>query len=515
MLCRAFRLVRRMLRSILLPLAFASSVLSAAGSVSMTMGEQKIVDGQIEGGTIKFETVMDFFGQERRMKWEGKLEGDELKLKMVGGPPPGMVPPPPPGGGGPGGPGGPRPGGGGGPFGGGEMVAKRGESASLKARAEANAKRPKPTLPELKPLTPDGLAPTPPMGWNSFNKFGLRINDKLIREVADALVSSGLRDAGYVYLNLDDGWQGKRDGNGVLQPQAGFPDMKALGDYLHAKGLRFGIYSSPGPQTCGGFEGSHGYEEQDARTFAAWGVDLVKYDWCSASRVYAIADQQRVYQKFGEALRATGRPIVLSLCQYGANNVGQWGAAAGGHLWRTTMDIRNNWASVDSIGFAQNDWAKFAGPGGWNDPDMLEVGNGGLNADEERAHFTLWAMLAAPLIAGHDVRATAPDSLAVLINKEVIAIDQDRLGRAASRIAQDGDAEVWVKPLSGGAWAIALFNRGGAPRQMGAARNLVPGAGALAVRDVWAGKDLGEFSQLETTVPAHGVVLLHAKRLSK
>ena len=247
-----------------------------------------------------------------------------------------------------------------------------------------------------------------------------------------------MRDAGYVYVNIDDGWQGERDEHGNLRPNTKFPDMKGLADYLHGRGLKLGIYTSPGPKSCAGFEGSYGHEEQDARTFAEWGVDYLKYDWCSAGLIYDDAEMPAVYLKMAEAIRATGRPMVFSICQYGRADVWKWGADAGGNLWRTTGDIADRWDVMSTIGFAQDELAPFARPGHWNDPDMLEVGNGHMTAAEYRTHMSLWALLAAPLIAGHDVRSSSPETLSVLTNREVIAIDQDPLGRPGRRVVQRG-----------------------------------------------------------------------------
>ncbi len=231
------------------------------------------------------------------------------------------------------------------------------------------------------------------MGWNSWNKFRTQISDALVREIADAMVSSGMRDAGYLYVNIDDGWQGRRDEKGLIRANERFPDMKALGVYVHSKGLKPGIYSSPGPRTCTQYEGSYGHEEQDAATYAGWGVAYLKYDWCSARAVHQTAEEQRAaYQKMAVALARAGRPIVFAICQYGQNGVGEWGPRTGGNLWRTTGDIRDTWASMEQIGFGQDVWTKFAGVGHWNDPDMLEVGNGGMTDTEYRTHMSLWAL---------------------------------------------------------------------------------------------------------------------------
>src|SRR5689334_13627693 len=285
---------------------------------------------------------------------------------------------------------------------------------------------PKPLpLPALHDVPYNGLARTPQMGWNSWNHFHTAIDDKTVREVADAMVMSGMKDAGYVYVNIDDAWQLKHDADGNIVPNKKFPDMKALADYVHSKGLKIGIYSSPGPKTCGGYEGSFGHEKADAEMYAKWGIDYLKYDWCSASAIYKDTDMQPVYQVMGDALRAAGRPILFSLCQYGREDVWKWGAKVGGNSWRTTGDISDNWKSMSTIGFKQLAIAPYATVGHWNDPDMLEVGNGGMNDDEYRTHMTMWAMLRAPLLAGNDIRSMSDATKAILLNKEVIAIDQD------------------------------------------------------------------------------------------
>jgi alpha-galactosidase len=364
-------------------------------------------------------------------------------------------------------------------------------------------------LPALETLKPNGLALTPPMGWNSYNKFRLQIDDKTVREIADAMVKSGMRDAGYVYVNIDDGWQGKRDEKGVLQANAGFPDMKALAAYVHGKGLKLGIYSSPGPRTCGGFEGSYAHEDIDAKTWAEWGIDYLKYDWCSASRIWKDSDMQAVYQRMGKALEKAGRPMVYSLCQYGRAEVGAWGPKVAGNLWRTTFDIRDTWQSMSQIGFAQHEWAKYARPGNWNDPDMLEVGNGGMNGTEYRTHFSLWAMVASPLIAGHDVRSMSEETAAILLNREVIAVNQDKLGNGGRRVAQQGETEVWTKALDRKAVAVALFNKGEAEAEVSADWTQLGLSGKYKVRDLWAKKGLAAASErVSAKVPAHGVVML-------
>ncbi|MBI4905818.1 MAG: glycoside hydrolase family 27 protein [Acidobacteria bacterium] len=471
------------------------------------------------------------FGDIQRRTTKGKVVGDTLEIT------PAMPPRPPGGPGGPGGgPGGPPraagPGGGpggagvgpGGPAGPGgpggfrgmqgAVIARRGTpTPTFRAPSIDYRSLPKIEMPALKDLAPNGLAKTPPMGWNSWNKFRTRFDDKTVREIADAIVASGMKAAGYQYINIDDGWQWKRDASGVLQPNPNFPNMKALADYVHSKGLKLGIYSSPGPRTCAGYEGSYGHEEIDAKTWAAWGIDYLKYDWCSAGRIWKDEDMRALYQRMGEALRKAGRPIVYSLCQYGRANVGEWGPKVGGNLWRTTFDIRDQHQSMDAIGFSQHDWAKYAAPGQWNDPDMLEIGNGGMNAEEYRTHMSLWSLLAAPLIAGNDIRSMDTATKEILLNKEIIAVDQDPLGKAATRIAKAGDTEVWARPLKGGAYAVGLFNRGGAETSVSVKWADLQLNGKVKVRDLWAHADRGAHADsFEAKVPSHGVVML---RLTK
>jgi alpha-galactosidase len=364
-------------------------------------------------------------------------------------------------------------------------------------------------IPPLKALPANGLARTPPMGFSTWNHFQTAIDDRTIRNVADALVTTGMRDAGYVYVNIDDGWQGERDQHGNIRPNQKFPDMKALADHVHGLGLKLGIYTSPGPKSCAGFEGSYGHEEQDARTFAAWGVDYLKYDWCSAGLIYDDAEMPRVYLKMAAAIRATSRPMVFSICQYGRADVWTWGADAGGNLWRTTGDIADRWQIMSTIGFAQDDLAPFAGPGHWNDPDMLEVGNGHMTAAEYRTHMSLWAVLAAPLIAGHDVSSSSPETIALLTNRDLIAIDQDALGRPGRRVVQRGPLEVWARPLEGNRTAVALFNRGEAPATVAASFAELGIDGRVSAIDVWAQRSLGAVERsVAADVEPHGVVLL-------
>jgi alpha-galactosidase len=367
--------------------------------------------------------------------------------------------------------------------------------------------------PVLRDLPDNGLARTPPMGWNSWNHFSERVDDRVVREAADAMVASGMAAAGYVYVNIDDTWEGGRDAGGNIVPNGKFPDMKALADYVHSKGLKLGIYSSPGPVTCGGYEASYRHEEQDARTFAGWGIDYLKYDWCSAGRIYHNADVRAIYQRMGDILERCGRPIVFSLCEYGMQEVWTWAPKVAGNLWRTTGDISDNWKSMSEIGFNQGRLAPFAGPGHWNDPDMLEVGNGGMTPDEYRTHFSLWCMLAAPLMAGNDLARMSAGTRDILTNREVIAIDQDALGREATRVLDDAGVEVWTRPLADGALAVGLFNRNDDARQSGFSWSSVGLSSAPAdVRDLWrheaVAPDAGGY---RGPVPAHGVVLLRAK----
>ena len=384
------------------------------------------------------------------------------------------------------------------------------EVVAHRAPAGEGAMPPRIPPPALHKVPYNGLAKTPPMGWNSWNKFAGRVDDATVRSVADAMVSSGMKDAGYTYINIDDTWEAGRDAQGNIQTNKKFPDMKALADYVHGKGLKLGIYSSPGPNTCAGYEGSYAHEDQDARTYAAWGIDYLKYDWCGARNLYTDDEMQAVYQKMGDALRASGRAIVYSLCQYGRHDVWKWGPEVGGNLWRTTGDIRDAWDSMSKIGFGQDELAPYAAPGHWNDPDMLEIGNGGMTDTEYRTHMSLWSMLAAPLIAGNDLRSMTPAIHDILTNKEVIAIDQDADGKQAKRISQSGDQETWSRPLAGGAWAVALFNRAKGDAQMTVKWSDLGIKGAPhAVRDLWAHSDLkASGPEYSATVPGHGVLLL-------
>jgi alpha-galactosidase len=364
-------------------------------------------------------------------------------------------------------------------------------------------------LPPRRVVPDRRLAPLPPMGWSSWNRFGENIDDRSVREIADALVSSGLRDAGYVYVNIDDGWQGARDVQGRLEPNRKFPDMKALADYVHARGLKLGIYTSPGPKSCAGFEGAYGHVGQDAETFAAWGVDYLKYDLCSGEAFYNTAESiYAAYQEMGEALAATHRDIVYSLCEYGRFDVGAWGHDVGGDLWRTTGDIADNYATMATIGFDKTRKLRPGGPNGWNDLDMLEVGNGGMTGDEYRTHMALWALKSAPFILGDDVRSMSPETTAILKNREVIAVDQDPAAAPAAPTLRVGGVEIMTKALKDGATAVGFFNRGEQAYQIaGPWRTIVPGPPGR-IRDLWAQADLPLSDHFDFSVPKHGVVLL-------
>jgi alpha-galactosidase len=361
------------------------------------------------------------------------------------------------------------------------------------------------------------LAQTPPMGWNSWNHFADKVADADVRAAADAMVSSGMRDAGYVYVNIDDTWEGDRDAQGVIHSNSKFPDMKALADYVHSKGLKLGIYSSPGDKTCALYAGSYGHEEQDAQTYADWGVDYLKYDLCGLGKVMrpmqdkdaANELMKQAYSKMHEALLKTHRPIVFSLCQYGWDRVWEWGPQVGGNLWRTTTDINDTWAQMTMIGFAQAGLAKYASPGHWNDPDMLEVGNGHMKPDEYRVHMSLWAMLAAPLLAGNDLNKMTPETESILMNKDVIAVDQDAMGKQGDRVRADGPFEIWMRPLANKETAVALFNRGESDDAITVSFKELKLPENPMARDLWTHKDLGKIHGSYTAVvPRHGVVMV-------
>jgi alpha-galactosidase len=359
------------------------------------------------------------------------------------------------------------------------------------------------------------------MGWNSWNFFAGKVTDKDIRDAADQLVATGMKDAGYTYVNIDDTWEGERDANGVLHTNGKFPDMKALADYVHSKGLKLGIYSSPGPKTCAGFEGSYNHEEQDAKLYAEWGIDYLKYDECSFGEIMqkeapdnkaGQMDLMRAaYAKMDKALKSTGRPIVYSFCQYGTDAVWEWGPAAGGNLWRTTGDISPRWDRMYVILSEQAGLEKYAGPGHWNDPDMLEVGNGRLTLPENRLHFSMWAMLAAPLLAGNDLPNMKPEIKSILTNRDVIAIDQDRLGKQGSRAYTEGEVEVWTRHLAGGAMAIAVINLGDSrysshPFHLNLAQLGLHGT--QTGKDLWTGKTVTLKDNQPIELAEHDVLLV-------
>ncbi len=366
------------------------------------------------------------------------------------------------------------------------------------------------------------VAQTPPMGWNSWNYFASKVDDKGVRAAADEIVANGMKDAGYIYVNIDDTWEGKRDENGVLHTNEKFPDMKALADYVHSKGLKLGIYSGPGDKTCAGYPASLGHEEQDAKMYAEWGIDYLKYDLCSF-RQDVMAKQApedkaaqmklmiAAYEKMGKALKGTGRPIVYSLCQYGWDAVWEWAPGLGGNLWRTTGDIQANWNSVYAILSQQEGLESYAGPGHWNDPDMLEVGNGRLNIRENRSHFSMWAMLAAPLLAGNDLPNMKPEVKEILTNKDVIAIDQDKLGKQAHRVYSEGEVDVWERDLAGGAKAIAVLNAGSDrysthPFHLSLAKLGLHGP--QKGRDLWSGKDVTLSENMPIEIASHDILLV-------
>jgi alpha-galactosidase len=379
-----------------------------------------------------------------------------------------------------------------------------------------------PAAPKARLAQPLAVAQTPPMGWNSWNYFADKVDDKGIRAAADQLVSTGMKDAGYIYVNIDDTWEGKRDASGVLHPNAKFPDMKALADYVHSKGLKIGIYSSPGSKTCGGYEGSLGHEEQDAKMYAEWGIDYLKYDLCdlradvmSKQSPNDNAAQMRLmiaaYAKMDKALKATGRPIVFSLCQWGWDAVWEWGPSVGGNLWRTTGDVTPEWDRIYAIVSQQAGLEAYAGPGHWNDPDMLEVGNGKLTLAENRAHFSMWAMLAAPLLAGNDLPNMKPEIKAILTNRDVIAIDQDPLGKQGFRAYSDGEVEVWTRLLSGGGQAIAVLAAGDSrysthPFHLKLSKLGL--AGTQTGKDLWTGKTVELKENMPLELVSHDVLLV-------
>ncbi|HVZ30064.1 MAG TPA: glycoside hydrolase family 27 protein [Asticcacaulis sp.] len=359
------------------------------------------------------------------------------------------------------------------------------------------------------------IAATPPMGWNSWNHFHCDVDEAKIKGAADGMVASGMKDAGYQYVVIDDCWQVSRDADGkIVADPVKFPSgIKALADYVHSRGLKFGIYSDAGVLTCAKRPGGRGHEYQDARTYAEWGVDYLKYDWCNTGT----SDAASTYTIMAMALRDSGRDIVFSLCEWGLNKPRDW-AAPIGHLWRTTGDIKDVWNVTDGHGHGvlnildeQVPLVGDSGPNQWNDPDMLEVGNGGMTDTEYRSHFSLWAMLAAPLIAGNDLSKMDEATKTILTNKDVIAIDQDALGIQGRRAVKDGDYEVWVRPLKGGDRAVILLNRSEAAKDMSVNwETLDMPAGLKAdVKDLWSkAVKTNVKGSYGASVPSHGVIML-------
>ena len=381
------------------------------------------------------------------------------------------------------------------------------------------------------------LALTPPLGWNSWNAWGNTVTADRVKASADGMVASGLHRQGYTYINIDDVWEGgmepnpgtgrgrnvagARDANGEPTTNERFPDMKGLVDHIHSIGLKAGLYSSPGPTTCQGLGATWQHEEQDAKAYARWGFDYLKYDWCGYSQIApnpTLEDRQKPYRLMGEILRRQTRDIVFSICQYGAGNVWEWGREVGGHLWRMTGDIRDDWPSMSGIGFQQTGREQYSGPGGWNDTDMLVVGMVGwsqgtrptnLTPDEQLTHMALWALQAAPLLIGADLSKLDDWTTNILGNREMLAVNQDVLGKAASRKMSDGWVEVWARPLEDGSMAVGLFNRGPEAAKVTASWKELGLSGAHSVRDIWLQKDLGRVSnEFSATVPRHGVVFV-------
>jgi alpha-galactosidase len=367
----------------------------------------------------------------------------------------------------------------------------------------------------------DTIALTPPLGWNSWNCFGCDVSEAKVKAAADAMVASGLINHGWTYINIDDCWEAGRDADGNVLSNEKFPDMKALTDFVHSKGLKIGLYSSPGPKTCADHEGSYKHEEQDARRYAEWGFDYLKYDWCSYGGIVPKPDHEglmKPYQVMRDALNKVPRDIVFSLCQYGMGNVWEWGAQVGGNCWRTTGDIADTWSSMSSIGFAQAGHEKYAGPGHWNDPDMLVVGYVGwsanvrpthLSPNEQYTHISLWCLLCSPLLIGCDMTKLDDFTRNLLTNDEVLDVSQDPLGRQAARVLKSGDQEVWAKDMEDGSKAVGLFNLGEDESPVTVTWSALGLTGKHSVRDLWRQQDLGKVSeQFRARVPRHGVVLV-------
>ncbi len=406
---------------------------------------------------------------------------------------------------------------------------------------------------ELRIVVGNTIAFTPPMGWNSWNCWACAVDDPKVRASADALVSSGLADHGWCYINIDDCWMvqpgstdsvlggAARDANGMINTNGKFPDIKGLADYVHGKGLKLGIYSSPGPETCAGYTASWQHEREDAQRFGEWGIDYLKYDWCSYDRIakdHSLPELKQPYEVMRAALDAVRRDIVFSLCQYGMGNVWEWGADVGGNCWRTTGDITDTWSSMSGIGFGQAGHEQYARPGHWNDPDMLVVGLVGwgpelhpshLTPDEQYTHISLWSLLAAPLLIGCDLTRMDDFALNLLTNDEVIAVNQDPLGNQARQVSTVAGKQIWAKETEDGSIAVGLFFADDRKRTNPAdyfswtprtSAHIVLRAsdigikGKFTVRDLWRQKDLGTFQgTFEADVPYHGVILVRVKEI--
>ncbi len=374
----------------------------------------------------------------------------------------------------------------------------------------------------------DVIALTPVLGWNSWNCWGLAVSDEKVKVSARTMYEK-LADYGWAYINIDDGWEDKRNADGEILPNKKFPDMKALSAYVHSLGLKMGIYSSPGPLTCGGYMASYQHEEQDAKTYGAWGIDYLKYDWCSYDKIAphppSLDDYKKPYTIMREALNKVNRDIVFSFCQYGMGDVWKWGAETGGNSWRTTGDINDSWGSLSGIGFSQDKCAPYAQPGHFNDPDMLVVGKVGwgpslhntkLSPDEQYTHISLWSLLAAPLLIGCDMSQLDDFTLNLLTNDEVLAIDQDALGKSAEKIFEKGLLQVWVKELKDGSKAIGIFNLDDKTVKTMINFSDIKLPAQLKLRDVWKQQDLGVFkNSFSTSIPSHGVVLIKGRIVSR
>lgn len=370
------------------------------------------------------------------------------------------------------------------------------------------------------------LAPTPPMGWMTWNFFGENINESIIREMADAMVSSGMRDAGYHYIMIDDGWQGGRDNkNNIIPDPKKFPSgIKALADYVHSKGLKLGIYSDAAQLTCAGYTASYGFEDQDAKTFASWGIDYLKYDYCYAPGDSVTAKTR--YKKMGDALKKSGRDIVFSICEWGQRYPWFWAANAGGNLWRTTYDVRDSWSSLMYIYEINVELDKYAAPGRWNDPDMLivglrgksgpasDLGGTGCNDIEYMSNMSLWSIMASPLIATNDIRSMSDVYREILTNPEVIAINQDPLGKQAARVISRDSLDVLLKPLSNGDYAVAIMNKGSKTKKVALSFSELKLDGAYEIRDLWQKKNIGQGTQWKGDVLTHETKFYRLKKQS-